>query len=1194
MSPHVETELIAYLDGELSAQERARVEAHLTECPRCARAVERLRALRQDLGATFNTALSPVRLPAEADARIRDRLRARIEPRPWLALWRRRGLIAQAVLGALTLLFALNTAQVLRLPPPAAPHETLVLGQNRLAPGVQAALRVLVRSTDGAAEPIEGSEVVVKIGRPPGLAQVVYTGQTNASGTANVAFTVPEDLEGGAQLVIETSSVKGEDRIVHPITIARDYRLLLGSDKPAYRPGQTIHLRALALDATNLKPTAGAKITFVVIDATGQRLVHHGVETSEFGIAARDYALLPNAAPGQYTLRATLGDTVSERTVTVGDYELPAFRVTLGTDRAYYTPGERVTGSVQAEYFFGKPVAGGHVILRGYTRDPRGTPAIVVQAQTDEEGTARFAFYLPPGFGQSATVEPFFFDLEADVLDAAGQRAGIRQFVPVAAQTILIRAVPESGKLKPGIENTVYVLTAYPDGRPAPTSLTIEAAGETHSLDTDPHGLAEFRYVPGDAAQITIHAQDAQGAQSSTTFGFQTDRLPQTLLLRAERAAYEVGDTLRAEALVAGPQLPQAVYLDVVRARQTIATFSAPVEDGRALFAFDLDQAMVGTLELHAYYVDPGDNFVRDTRLVIVDAPRQVAVAMSADQDTYRPSETAHLQIQTALTSTNQRISQPVQSALGIGVVDSSVEALETLPSGFVRAYFLMEQELRERPGQGLDVPTLLEAEEELRASQDVAARAAWAGASGADFTLVEESTAAPMEDTAAAARVALSNRIGLALALLPLLLSGVVAWGLRITGALGRALRRVGIGALVLFLASPVLFLVVGGAMWLLWAALGAIAPAMVLVAIVALLTWLAAHGWLRRDTRLQLATGFAAAYLVLGGLLVVLAARGDDSSGLLLAAIVIAFLLAVAALTALGQGLVVEGWRATGWATTALALLLIPLAIYLPFVPGAASGLTKTLGNPALYAGPAGWLTGCCPAPAATAEPAAATKAPTAKPTAELEKEITAEPVAPTKAAAATGEPTPLPSPTPALPSSTPAPTVVSLPTEPYPLRQVFPETLYWNAEAVTDEDGSFGLDLELADSVTTWRLTALASTREGDLGVATYDIVVFQDFFVELDLPTTITQGETITVTVTLYNYLPQPQTIRLEPEPAGWYTFESLPQDVTLPAEGVATATLTIRAERAGDFTLQVNAVGEGMSDAVARDVTVKAP
>ena len=141
---------------------------------------------------------------------------------------------------------------------------------------------------------------------------------------------------------------------------------------------------------------------------------------------------LPNATPGQYTLRATLGDTVSERTVTVGDYELPAFRVMLQTDRAYYAPGERVTGSVQAEYFFGKPVAGGKVILRGYTKDPRGAPEIVIQAQTDDEGTAKFAFYLPPDFGQSATMEPFFFDLEADVLDAAGQRAGIRQFLPVS------------------------------------------------------------------------------------------------------------------------------------------------------------------------------------------------------------------------------------------------------------------------------------------------------------------------------------------------------------------------------------------------------------------------------------------------------------------------------------------------------------------------------------------------------------------------------------------------------------------------------------------------------------------------------------------------------------------------------------------------------------------------------------------
>ena len=178
------------------------------------------------------------------------------------------------------------------------------------------------------------------------------------------------------------------------------------------------------------------------------------------------------------------------------------------------------------------------------------------------------------------------------------------------------------------------------------------------------------------------------------------------------------------------------------------------------------------------------------------------------------------------------------------------------------------------------------------------------------------------------------------------------------------------------------------------------------------------------------------------------------------------------------------------------------------------------------------------------------------------------------------------------PSPPTATPAATATPSPTEPFPLRQVFPETLYWNAKALTDENGHLTLDLPLADNVTTWRLTALASTREGELGVATYEIVVFQDFFVELDLPPTIAEGEEVAVTVTLYNYLPEAQTVRLELPPVDWYSLISTPQTLTLPPNGIATATFSIRAEQSGDFSLQVAVVGERMSDAVAREVIVE--
>ncbi len=653
MSAHPEAELLAFLDGELDGVERARVEAHLAVCPACAAELERLRAQQKELESTFDAALAPVRLPAEADRRLRERLMRRAEPRPWSwwALWQRRGLVTQAVLAVLVLAFALNTTQVLRLPLPPAPQETLVLGQDRLVPGSQAALRVIVRAAD-TAQPIAGAEVTVRLGRPPGLASLVYTGRTDQTGTANVAFAVPEDLEGMASLIVETSSAGGANRIERPITIARQYKLLLGSDKPAYRPGQTVHLRVLALDGVTFHAVAGRNVTFTIVDAAGQELARHMTTTSDFGIAAFEVALPPDAIHGQYTLRAQLGDTLSERTISVGEYTLPAFRVTVETGRTFYTAGEQVTGSIHAEYFFGKPVADGQVTLRGYTGEPRETPAIIVQGQTDEQGDLAFTFVLPPTFGTQATQQPLQFDLEAEVIDGAGQRAGIRHVIPVAAQPILISAIPESGLLKPGVENTIFILTSYPDGQPAETTLAITVEGQTYTLPTGRYGLAEFRYIPPKrTVQMDVRARDAQGREGHTAFAFESDRAPQTLLLRTERVAYEVGETLRAEVLTTDEE---TVYLDVVRMRQTIATLSAPVENGRATFALDLDGTMVGTLELHAYRILADGNAVQDTRLVVVDAPRQIAVAIRADRDSYRPGETAHLQFQTTFTPTNQ------------------------------------------------------------------------------------------------------------------------------------------------------------------------------------------------------------------------------------------------------------------------------------------------------------------------------------------------------------------------------------------------------------------------------------------------------------------------------------------------------------------------------------------------------------
>jgi hypothetical protein len=1162
---HVEAELVAYLDGELNATDRARVEAHLARCPACAVALEELRALAGDLDATLDAALTPVRLSYDADTHIRQVLRDRLE-RPrwrWSALWQRRGVFAQAMMALLLVIFSLNTYQVFTLPAP-VPQETLVLGQDRFAPGSEAALRVIVRSAGAVlgAAPVAGAEIAVSLKAASGVIRPIYQGVTDASGTADVAFTVPNDLSGAVDLVVETRSAAGDERIVRPVNIVRSYKIYLASDKPAYRPSQTLHMRALVLDALDLKPVVGQDVTFIVLDGAGQRFSQQDVALSEYGIAAFDVALPTSASLGTYTLQAQLGDTLSERAVTVDDYTLPAFRVAVDTDYTFYAPGERVQGTVEAAYFFGKPVTEGVVVLNGYTdpADPRAIIALV--GETDAQGRFAFAFDLPDAFTQDASA---LFTLEVEVVDAAGQSAGLRQQIPIAPQPVVIKAVPESGALKPGVENVVYVMTAYPDGTPAETTLAVDVAGRSFPLTTS-YGLAELRFVPAAGTTVLdIVARDAAGAEGRVTLPLTVDSAPDVLLLRAERAAYEVGETLRLEALLTADV--ETVYLDVVRARQMVATLSAPVVNGRAVFALDVDANLVGALELRAYALADGAS-VADTRLVVVDAPRQVAVDVTADQPQYRPGETAHLRIETG------RGGEPVASALGIAVVDPSVYALDTLPPGFARTYFLLDGAMLERRGSvaGLDVPALLDAEVGVRAAQDVAAQAAWAGAPVADVALRASAVTAPVDESARAQRV-LASQLASVLAVLPLVVSVIVVRGLAPVGVLGRALRRLGWGLLAGVVIAPLA--IVGGLLGLLLPALGAAAAAGLLVIVLVLLVVVLIHGWRRRDVRVQLVAGLVALYLVLGGLLTALAARGSNPAGWLLVAVVATFLLLVGVLVLLGQGLVVEGRRAVGWITTALAILLVFLAVTLPAVPALTSDLTRALGNPAIYVGPLGWMTGC----------GVMNASPTEAPASEVEK--TKEPEAMEPTALLTAMPsTPSPAPT-ATPASTPLP----IPAAPYPLRHIFPETLYWAPEALTGEDGTLTFDLPLADMITTWRLTALASTLDGDLGAATYDLTVFQDFFVELAVPDDIQVGDPVTVTATIYNFLDEAQGVTVLPQPDSWYTLLAGADAVVVPADGVASVLLVIRPDERGTFAFQVSVEGARMGDTAAVEVTV---
>ena len=82
---------------------------------------------------------------------------------------------------------------------------------------------------------------------------------------------------------------------------------------------------------------------------------------------------------------------------------------------------------------------------------------------------------------------------------------------------------------------------------------------------------------------------------------------------------------------------------------------------------------------------------------------------------------------------------------------------------------------------------------------------------------------------------------------------------------------------------------------------------------------------------------------------------------------------------------------------------------------------------------------------------------------------------------------------------------------------------------------------ISIPLADSITTWRMAMLASTTRGALGSGTSSIKVFQDFFADLDLPVTLTQGDRVSIPVAVYNYSGARGDVSLKLQNDDWFSL-----------------------------------------------------
>src|SRR5271156_1586695 len=132
-------------------------------------------------------------------------------------------------------------------------------------------------------------------------------------------------------------------------------------------------------------------------------------------------------------------------------------------------------------------------------------------------------------------------------------------------------------------------------------------------------------------------------------------------------------------------------------------------------------------------------------------------------------------------------------------------------------------------------------------------------------------------------------------------------------------------------------------------------------------------------------------------------------------------------------------------------------------------------------------------------------------------------------------------------------------------------------------------------MADSITTWRMAMLASTEHGALGTGTSSLKVFQDFFVDLDLPVTLTEGDRVSIPVAVYNYSGTRGDVSLKLQPDEWFSLVNDAPDKSLSVDSnrVGGSQFTLEAKRIGKFKLTLSAgmKGTARADIVVREIEV---
>jgi uncharacterized protein YfaS (alpha-2-macroglobulin family) len=191
--------------------------------------------------------------------------------------------------------------------------------------------------------------------------------QSDADGLAE------SPLASGKYEDVRVLAVHGDDvALVTPYSYSlssdpsQDWTGYVYSDRPVYRPGDTVHFKAILRTRSGeaLKVPAGRQVQVLIEDSASKPLLQSNFSVSSFGTIHGELTLPAAAALGydSISVRSPAGDRYDANgDFYVEEYKKPEYEVKVRPAKQFVLQGDSVDATIEARYYYGEPVAGAEV-----------------------------------------------------------------------------------------------------------------------------------------------------------------------------------------------------------------------------------------------------------------------------------------------------------------------------------------------------------------------------------------------------------------------------------------------------------------------------------------------------------------------------------------------------------------------------------------------------------------------------------------------------------------------------------------------------------------------------------------------------------------------------------------------------------------------------------------------------------------